>query len=97
MSDQNRPMSRQDLIDAVATATSLPKNQADAALKAMLTSLGDALGEGREVRLAGFGTFAISERAARKGRNPATGEEVDIAASKSVKFKPAKDLKSRLG
>ncbi len=63
----------------------------------MLTSLGDALGEGREVRLAGFGTFAISERAARKGRNPATGEEVDIAASKSVKFKPAKDLKSRLG
>lgn len=97
MSDQNRPMSRQDLIDAVAAATSLPKTQADAALKATLASLSDALGEGREVRLAGFGSFAVSERAARKGRNPATGEEVDIPASKSVKFKPAKDLKTRLG
>ncbi|MDB5368628.1 MAG: family DNA-binding protein [Roseomonas sp.] len=97
MSDQTRPLSRQDLIDSVATATNMPKTQADAALKAVLGALGDALGEGREVRLAGFGSFAISARAARKGRNPATGEEVDIAASKSVKFKPAKDLKARLG
>ncbi|KAA2212605.1 HU family DNA-binding protein [Pseudoroseomonas oryzae] len=90
-------MSRQELVDAAAAATSLPKNQADAVLKAILTSLGDALGAGREVRLAGFGSFAISERAARQGRNPATGEVVQIAASKSVKFKPAKDLKERLG
>ncbi|WP_277755282.1 HU family DNA-binding protein [Teichococcus oryzae] len=97
MSDQTRPMSRQELVDAAAAATSLPKNQADAVLKAILTSLGDALGAGREVRLAGFGSFAISERAARQGRNPATGEVVQIAASKSVKFKPAKDLKERLG
>jgi DNA-binding protein HU-beta len=96
LSDQTRPLSRQDLIDSVATATSMPKTQADTALKAVLTVLGDALSEGREVRLAGFGSFAISERAARKGRNPATGQEVDIAASKSVKFKPAKDLKARL-
>ncbi|WP_274379327.1 HU family DNA-binding protein [Teichococcus vastitatis] len=97
MSDESRPMSRQDLVDAAASATSLPKTQADAVLKAILSSLGDALGAGREVRLAGFGSFAISERAARQGRNPATGEVVQIAASKSVKFKPAKDLKERLG
>ncbi len=97
MSDSTRPLSRQDVIDAAATATGLPKTQADAVLKAVLTTLGDALEAGREVRLVGFGSFSVSARAARKGRNPATGEEVDIAASKSVKFKPAKDLKTRLG
>jgi DNA-binding protein HU-beta len=97
LSDSTRPLSRQDVIDAAATATGLPKTQADAVLKAVLTTLGDALEAGREVRLVGFGSFSVSARAARKGRNPATGEEVDIAASKSVKFKPAKDLKTRLG
>ncbi|WP_159992620.1 HU family DNA-binding protein [Roseomonas sp. 18066] len=97
MTEETRPLSRQDLVDAAAAATSLPKTQADALLKAVLATLGDALGDGREVRLAGFGSFAVSQRAARQGRNPATGAIVEIAASKSVKFKPAKDLKEKLG
>ena len=96
MTEETRPLSRQDLVDAAASATGLPKTQADAMLKAALATVADALGAGREVRLAGFGSFAISERAARQGRNPATGEVVQIAASKGVKFKPAKDLKDRL-
>ncbi|MFC3127709.1 HU family DNA-binding protein [Pseudoroseomonas globiformis] len=90
-------MTRQELVDAAAAAANLPKTQAEAVIKAVLSSVGEALGAGREVRLAGFGSFAISERAARQGRNPATGEVVQIAASKSVKFKPAKDLKDKLG
>lgn len=97
MTEDTRPLSRQDLIDSAAAATGLPKTQADAVLKAVLSTLGDTLGAGREVRLAGFGSFAVSERAARQGRNPATGEVVEIAASRTVKFKPAKDLKGRLG
>ena len=97
MTDDTRPLSRQDLIDAAASATSLPKTQAEAVLKAVLGAVSEALGAGREVRLSGFGSFAVAERAARQGRNPATGAVVEIAASKSVKFKPAKDLKEKLG
>ena len=82
-----------ELIDAVAEATESSKAAAGAAIDAVLAAIADALGKGEEVRLVGFGTFSVKERAASKGRNPATGAEIDIPASKNVRFKPGAQLK----
>ena len=82
-----------DLIDTIANAADLSKSQAGAALDALLGDITSALAKGERVAIAGFGTFQISERAARQGRNPQTGATIQIAASKNVRFKAGKQLK----
>jgi DNA-binding protein HU-beta len=86
-------MNKQDLIGAVADATSLSRADAGKAVEAMLGSIGAALKSGDEVRLTGFGTFTVSQRKASTGRNPRTGEAMDIKASSQPKFKAGKALK----
>jgi DNA-binding protein HU-beta len=82
-----------DLIAAVADATELPRSKATEAVDALFEAIEGALKKKEEVRLVGFGTFATANRAATTGRNPRTGEEMQIAASISVKFKAGKGLK----
>lgn len=89
-------MNKSDLVDAVAADTGLTKADAAKAVDAVFDAVTGALQKGDEVRLVGFGTFAVSERAARTGKNPRTGEEITIAASKQPKFKPGKALKDAL-
>ncbi len=89
-------MNKSDLIAAVADATGLGKSDAGTAIDAMFDSIADTLKSGGEVRLVGFGTFNVSERAATTGRNPRTGESIQIAASKQPKFKAGKSLKDTL-
>ncbi|MBI2233533.1 MAG: HU family DNA-binding protein [Micavibrio aeruginosavorus] len=86
-------MNKQDLIDMVADKTDLPKTKAQEVVEAMIESIKSTLKNGDEVKLVGFGTFSVSERAATTGRNPRTGEAIKIAASKQPKFKPGKELK----
>ncbi|MDI9847708.1 HU family DNA-binding protein [Rhodoblastus sp. 17X3] len=83
-----------ELIDAVAEATETSKAAAGAALDAVIAAITNALQQGEEVRLVGFGTFSVKTRAAGKGRNPATGTEITIPESKSVRFKPGAQLKT---
>lgn len=84
---------KQELIDSVAMKTGLTKKDADKAVAAVLSSIEDALKKGEKVQLIGFGNFEVRERAARKGRNPQTGQEIQIPASKVPAFKPGKALK----
>ncbi|MEL7121477.1 MAG: HU family DNA-binding protein [Bacteroidota bacterium] len=85
-------MNKGDLINKVAEKTGLSKNQAGEALNAVLDSMGEALKAGDKVTLIGFGTLSVSRREARTGRNPQTGETIEIAAKNIVKFKPGKEL-----
>jgi DNA-binding protein HU-beta len=89
-------MTKNDLADRVAERTGLAASQARQALEAAIDAVADELAAGGEVALAGFGKFSVSHRAARQGRNPATGETINIAASKAAKFSAASALKSRL-
>jgi len=89
-------MNQADLIAHVAAATGLSKAEAGKAVEAVLSGVSDELVAGKEVRLSGFGIFSTVDRAAREGRNPQTGQTVQIAASKAAKFSPAKALKDRL-
>ena len=86
-------MNKTELIAAMAEQTELSKKDAEAALKAFIDVVSEELKKGEKVQLVGFGTFEVSERAAREGRNPAMGETMTIAASKSPKFKAGKALK----
>ena len=86
-------MNKTDLIDAIASAAELNKKQAKAALEATLDAITGSLKKGEPVQLIGFGNFEVRERAARKGRNPQTGKEIDIPASKVPAFKAGKALK----
>ncbi len=86
-------MNKTDLIDAIASAADLNKKQAKAALEATLEAISGSLKKGDAVQLIGFGTFKVSERKARTGRNPRTGEELQIAASKVPSFVAGKALK----
>lgn len=86
-------VNKSELIDAVAAAADLPKAAAGRALDAMIDTIGDALKDGDQVVLVGFGTFAVKERAARTGRNPQTGEPIEIKAAKIPGFKAGKALK----
>lgn len=86
-------MNKNDLVASVAEQTGLSRSDASKAVDAVFDSIGQALKGGDEVRLVGFGTFAVSERAASEGRNPRTGEKIKIAASKQPKFKAGKGLK----
>ena len=85
-------MNKNDLVSSVSESAGLSKADAGKAVDAVFDSIKSALSGGTEVRLVGFGTFAVSKRAAREGRNPRTGETIKIPASKQVKFKPGKDL-----
>jgi DNA-binding protein HU-beta len=89
-------MNKLELVDHIATQAELTKISAAAALEAVLGGIIDTLRNGEEVRLVGFGTFSVRERAAGKGRNPATGKEIKIAASKNARFKPGAALKESL-
>ena len=86
-------MKKVELVEAVATATGLTKADSTRAIDATLAAITDALAKGDKVPLVGFGTFAVSERAAREGRNPRTGETVKIAARKAGTFKAGSALK----
>jgi DNA-binding protein HU-beta len=86
-------MNKQDLISKVAELSGLSKAAAETAIQATFSSIADALRTGDDVRLVGFGTFSVSTRAAKEGRNPRTGETIKIAASKAPKFTAGKGLK----
>lgn len=89
-------MNKNELTSVVADKTGLSKTQAAEAVDGVFDAITSALKKGDEVRLVGFGTFAVSKRKASKGRNPATGAEIDIPASNQPKFKPGKGLKDAL-
>ena len=86
-------MNKAELVAAMAEQAGLSKKDAEAALKAFTDVVSDELKNGGKVQLVGFGTFEVSERAAREGRNPQSGEVMKIAASKAPKFKAGKALK----
>ena len=86
-------MNKTELVAAMAEQTQLSKKDAEAALKAFIDVVSEEIKKGEEVQLVGFGTFEVSERAAREGRNPQSGEVMKIAASKAPKFKAGKALK----
>jgi DNA-binding protein HU-beta len=86
-------MNKAELIDAVAEATELSRADAEKTTNAVLDSIIDALRKGDQVSLVGFGNFSVRERAARTGRNPQTGETIQIKASKSPGFKAGKAFK----
>lgn len=86
-------MNKSELIEKVAASADIPKAVAGRALDAVLETVTQALKEGDSVVLVGFGTFAVKERAARTGRNPQTGAEIQIAAATVPSFKPGKALK----
>jgi DNA-binding protein HU-beta len=89
-------VNRNELVDAVAEETKLKKADASKAVDAVFSTIEEALKNGDEVRLVGFGTFSVAARAASEGRNPRTGEKIKIAASKQPKFKPGKGLRDSL-
>ncbi|NLI12837.1 HU family DNA-binding protein [Pelotomaculum propionicicum] len=86
-------MNKAELISSVAEKTELTKKDSEKAVNAVLETIGAALGNGDKVQLVGFGTFEIRERAARKGRNPQTGQEISIAAARVPVFKAGKSLR----
>ena len=89
-------MNKTELVAAMAEQTNLSKTDAEAALKAFIDVVSEELKKGEKVQLVGFGTFEVSERAAREGRNPQTGETMEIKASKTPKFKAGKALKDMM-
>ena len=89
-------MNKNELVSAVAKQAELSKKDAGLAVEAVFEAIAGALEKGDKVQLIGFGTFDVSERAAREGRNPRTGETMKIAASKAPRFKAGKALKDRV-
>ncbi len=86
-------MNKQDLVSNVAEKAEISKTKAAAAVDAVIETVKAALKKGDDVRLVGFGTFSVADRAATTGRNPRTGEPIKIPASKQPKFKAGKELK----
>jgi DNA-binding protein HU-beta len=89
-------MTKPELAKQVAVAAGLTAEQAKSAVDAVFDSIAGELVAGRDVAIAGFGKFSVAERAARDGRNPATGETIAIAASRAAKFSAASALKKQL-
>ncbi|MGH6946919.1 MAG: HU family DNA-binding protein [Kiloniellales bacterium] len=89
-------MNKNDLVAAVADRTGLSKADSAKAVDGVFDSITDALKGGKDVRLVGFGTFSVARRAASQGRNPRTGEPIQIPASRQAKFKAGKGLKDSL-
>ena len=86
-------MNKTELVDAVATKSELTKQDSKKAVDALFETISHTLAKGEKIQLVGFGTFEIRERAERTGRNPQTGEEMTIPATKIPAFKPGKELK----
>lgn len=86
-------MNKKDLVDAVANSSGLSKSQAEDAVNATFETIAGALSKGDDTAIPGFGNFVVKDRAARQGRNPQTGETINIAASKAVGFKVSSVLK----
>jgi DNA-binding protein HU-beta len=86
-------MNKSELIAKVAELSELSKKDASKAIESVFEAISDALKSGDKVQLVGFGNFEVRERSARKGRNPQTGQEIEISASKVPAFKPGKALK----
>lgn len=89
-------MNKSELVEAIATRTGSSKVAAQEHLDAVLDTISDAIGKGDTVQLVGFGSFGVADRAARTGRNPKTGEEIEIQASRTPKFTAGKALKERV-
>jgi DNA-binding protein HU-beta len=89
-------MNKAELIESIAAEAKISKADAKRALDAFVNNTTKALKKGDRVALVGFGTFSITKRAARKGRNPQTGKEIKIAAKKVVKFKAGADLSAKV-
>ena len=89
-------MNKTELVAAIAKKTELSKKDAEKALKAFTDVVAEELKKGEKIQLVGFGTFEVSERAAREGRNPQTGKTMTIAACKAPKFKAGKALKDAI-
>lgn len=89
-------MNKSEFVDEIAAQAELSKAEAARAVDAMITTVTEALGRGSEVALPGLGKFTVTERSAREGRNPATGETIQIPASKAPKFTAASALKAAL-
>jgi DNA-binding protein HU-beta len=89
-------MTKADLIEALANKLGINRGDAEKAVNIVLDDIVHALKQGDRVNISGFGTFSVSAREARTGRNPKTGAEIAIAASRSAKFKPGKQLKDSL-
>lgn len=85
-------MNKAELVDRMASAADISKAAAEKSLTGMLEAITDALSDGDKVTLVGFGTFSVSERKARQGRNPQTGETIQIAARTVARFKPGSKL-----
>lgn len=89
-------MNKSELIDAVASHASLSKSDAASAVDGVISAIGSALKKGDQITIVGFGTFLVRQRKARVGRNPRTGETINIAASKVPAFKAGKGLKDSI-
>lgn len=89
-------MNKTELVAAIAETAEISKKDSEKALKAFIDVVTEQLKKGDKVQLVGFGTFEVSERAAREGRNPQTGETMTIAACKAPKFKAGKALKDAI-
>ena len=89
-------MNKSELIDSVSSAAELSKSSAAKAVDAVVDTISRSLKAGQQVTIVGFGTFLVRDRSARTGRNPRTGETIQIQASKAPAFKPGKALKDAL-
>ena len=89
-------MNKTELVNAMAEKAEISKKDSEAALKAFTDVVAEELKKGEKIQLVGFGTFEVAERAARTGRNPQTGAEMTIPASKAPKFKAGKALKDAI-
>ncbi len=89
-------MNKTEFVDAVAEKADVQKSDAAKIVDSLVDVIGDTLAKGDQITLIGFGTFLVSKREARKGRNPRTGEEIQIAASNVPRFKPGKALKESI-
>jgi DNA-binding protein HU-beta len=89
-------MTKADLIDSLATKADVPRPRAEELVNFLLDDVTQALKRGEKVNISGFGTFTVSDRKARTGRNPKTGEPIDIPASRSAKFRAGKILRDSL-
>ena len=89
-------MNKTELASAIAEKAEISKKDAEKALKAFTEVVAEELKKGEKIQLVGFGTFEVGERAAREGRNPQTGETMEIKASKTPKFKAGKALKDMM-
>ena len=86
-------MNKTELVKEVAEQVELTQKDAAKTVDALIETISETLAQGEKIQLIGFGTFEVRDRSARKGRNPQTGEEIEIAASKVPAFKPGKELK----